>query len=373
VNTFLSSAQQAQLDQFNSYAREHLAPIVDKLVAHECCLKEFLQKLGQDGYLRLNVSKEYGGSGGSLLETALLAEALGQFDPGAGMTIGSHAAVIEVIKRFGTDQQKSRYLPLLARGELFGTYAFAEENAGTDFEAVSATASGDKEIKLKASKRWVVTGDFAGVFLVLAKDDAGKLTALLVDRPSDNTFTLGKERKLMGLKSAYVNDLEFSGAKVAAENKLNGDASNIALHAMDVAKVILAAAGVGLLNGSREDALSNARERQQFGSTIGQFQGVQWKLADLECERVASSLLVHRAAWSNEEAPELFRQYASMCKWFAARAARFHSGEALQILGASGLEEGGAMARFYDDAKAMEIAQGTAEFQKILIAKELNI
>jgi alkylation response protein AidB-like acyl-CoA dehydrogenase len=372
VNTLLSSAQQAQLDQFNSYARQHLAPLVDKLIAHEACLKEFLQKLGQDGYLGLSVPKEFGGTGGNLLETALLVEALGDFDPGLGLTIGNHVAVIEVLKRFGTDQQKSKYIPLLARGEMFATMAFSEENAGTDFENVSATVSGAHE--LNAAKRWVVTGDFANVFLVLARDSEGQPVVVLVDRPSSgDSFKLVRERKLMGMQSAYVNDIEFKGCKFAAENKFAGNARDIALFAMDVSKVVLAAAGLGMLNSSRDKAVEHGRERQQFGQNIGQFQGVQWKLADMECERVASTLLIYRAALSIDEAPEEFRKYASMCKWYAIRAARFHSGEAIQILGADGLEAGGVLPRFYDDAKVMEIAQGTAEFQKLLLVKELNI
>lgn len=372
MNTLLSTAQQAQLEQYRKYAQEHVAPVVDKLVTHEHCLKEFLQKLGQDGQLGLNVPKEFGGAGGTLLDTALFAEALGEHDAGLGMTLGNHVAVIEVLKRFGNDQQKSKYLPLLARGEAFGTMAFSEENAGTDFENVAATVGGGNE--LTASKRWVVTGDFANVFLVLAKDAGGKLTVVLADRPADGgAFKLERERKLMGLRSTYVNDVQFTGLKLAQENTFGGDAREIAVHAMDVAKVVLAAAGLGLLNQSRDEAVEHSRARQQFGTNIGQFQGVQWKLADMECERVASSLLIYRAAWSHDEEPKSFRQYASMCKWYAVRAARFHSGEAIQILGAAGIEEGADVARFYDDAKAMEVAQGTAEFQKMLLVKELNI
>lgn len=372
MNTLLSSAQQAQLEQYRAYALQRIAPVVDKLVTHEHCLKEFLQKLGQDGHLAANVPKEFGGAGGTLLDTVLFVEAVGELDAGIGMTLGNHVAVIEVLKRFGSEQQKSKYLPLLARGEAFGTLAFSEENAGTDFEGVAATIGGGNE--LTASKRWVVTGDFASVFLVLAKDASGKLTVVLADRPADGaTFKLERERKLMGLRSSYVNDVQFVGLKLAQENTLTGDAREIALHAMDIAKVVLAAAALGLLNECRDEAVEHARSRQQFGTNIGQFQGVQWKLADMECERIASGLLIYRAAWSLAAEPETFRQYASMCKWYAVRAARLHSGEAIQILGSAGIEEGAEVGRFYDDAKTMEVAQGTAEFQKILLVKELNI
>lgn len=374
MNTLLSSAQEADFEQFRSFAQEQLAPVVDKLVTHEACLKQFMQKLGQRGFLGLNIPKEYGGQGGALLETVLLVQALAEVEPGLGITIGNHAAVVEVLKRFGSDQQRSKYLPLLARGELFATLAFSEEKAGTDFEAVQATASGVQEMQLTASKRWVVTGDFAGLFLVLAKSDNGDLVTLLADRPADGaSFSLRNERKMMGMRSAYINDIEFKALKVSADNRIAAGGADVALHAMDVAKVVLAAAGVGLLDGSTNAAVEHARQREQFGANIGHFQGVQWKLADMECERAASTLMVYRAAWSHDQEPERFRQHASMCKWYAARAARVHSGEALQIMGAIGLEEDMPLARFYDDAKMLEIAQGTSEFQKMLLVKELNI
>lgn len=374
MNTLLSSAQQAQLEQFRSYARQHLAPIVDNLVTREAPLKEFLQKLGQQGFLGLNVPKEFGGTGANLLDTVLLVESLAELEPGLGLSIGSHVAVIETLKKFATDKQKAKYLPLLARGEIFATTAFSEQNAGTDFEAVECTAGGADEAVINGVKKWVVTGDFAALFLVLVKSANGELVVLLADRPeTGSTFKFALDHKLIGLRSAYVNDVEFSGLTVPAENKLQGNGKDVALYAMDVAKVVLAAAGVGLIDGATNIALDHARARSQFGTTIGQFQGVQWKLADMECERNAARLLVYRAAVSIEEAPEQFRGYSSMCKWYAARAARLHSGEALQILGASGLEESNPIGRLYYDGKAIEIAQGTSEFQKMLLVKELNI
>ncbi len=374
MNTLLNSAQQAQVDQFRSFARQHLTSVSEKLVSREACLKEFLQKLGQQGYLGLHVAKEYGGSGGTLLDVVLLVEALAEMEPGLGLTIGNHVAVIETIQKFGTEQQKSKYLPLLARGEQFATLAFSEESAGTDFQAVQATVRGASDLTLTASKRWVVTGDFAGLFLVLAKSEENKLVMVLVDRAADGAaFELLKDHKLMGLSSAYVNDVEFTDLPVNATNKIVGDGAEVALFAMDVAKVVLASAAIGLIDGAKGQAVGHAREREQFGTTIGQFQGVQWKLADLECDRVGARLLVQRAAWSLHGEPGLFRQYASMCKFFAARAARLHSGEALQIMGAAGLEANSLTARFYNDAKMMEVAEGTSEFQKMLLVKELNI
>jgi alkylation response protein AidB-like acyl-CoA dehydrogenase len=372
VNTFLSAAQESQVEQYRAFVREVLIPDVARdLAEHKLCLKEFLQQAAQKGYLGINVPKEYGGQGGSLLESALFCEAVGRAEPGLALTLGNHAAVIELLKLHGSDQQKSRYLPTLARGEGFATLAFSEETAGTDYAAVQTTL---QDGILTGLKQWVITGDFATLFLVLAKE-AGKNVLVLVERPTDNTFKLVRERRLMGLRSAYVNDIEFVSAKIPADNRMDtgSDCERVALHALTVAKVILCAGGLGLMEQCGDVAVEHARQRQQFGQGIGQFQGVQWKLADMSVAMTGSRLQVYRAAWSHDNEAESFIRYAAMCNFLAARSARFHSGEAVQILGASGIVEDGVLARFYDDAKVMEIALGTAEFQKMTLTKELNI
>lgn len=376
MNTFLSPTQEALVEQYRAFASKEVAPVAAKLIKREHCLKEFLQKLGQSGYLGITVPKEYGGQGGTLLDMTLFVEAVSQYDPGLGLTLGDHVAVIEVLKKFGTDQQKSRYLPLLARGEEFATLAFSEPNAGTDFEAVRTTvteaASG---FAISGTKVWVITGDFANVFLILARKTDGENAVVLLERPADQTFKLLSERRLMGLQSAYVNDVEFTGAPATIERAIGNaqQSRDVILYAMDVAKVLLSAAALGLLESGEHEAVEHAQKRQQFGTNIGQFQGVQWKLADMAVESSAGRLLTYRAAWSMDEDAENFHKYAAMCKWYAAKAARLHSGEVVQIMGAAGLVEGGTPARIYDDAKVMEIAQGTAEFQKMLLVKELNI
>lgn len=371
MNTFLSPAQESQCEQYRNFIREELAPVVSKLCARESCLKEFLQKLGQKGYMGLNVPKEYGGQGGTLLDATLFAEMIGQHDAGIALAFANHVALIEVLKKFATDTIQSRYLSLLARAEAFGTLAFSEETAGTDFEAVKATVQNGS---LSGTKTWVVTGDFATLFLVLAKEN-DQLVVHLLDRPSGDEFKLVRDHKLMGLQSAYINDIELKQVKLNGESQLKttSEAKEIALYAMDVAKTVVAAAALGVLDSSMEAAVQHARKREQFGTNIGTFQGVQWKLADMSVESTSTRLLVYRAAWSCDGEPKLFRQYAAMGKWYATRAARFHSGEALQVMGASGLLIDGPIARLYDDAKVMEIIQGTAEFQKMLLVKELNI
>lgn len=375
MNTFLSPSQEAVKEQYDNFACEAVAPIARELESHKVCLKEFLQNAGQKGYLGMSVPKEYGGQGQSFLNCALFTEAVAQYEAGLGLTLANHYAVIETLNKYGSENQKSRYLPLLARGEIIATLAFSEAQAGTDVRAVQASLAGDAaKPVLNGKKSWVVTGDFAGLLLVLCKTDkTNQLAVVLVD--ANDQIKVGPHLEMFGLKSAYVNNLEFESTALSGEALLStsAGAEAIADFALDASKIILAAAATGLTRSAIKAAVEHARKREQFGVAIGQFQGIQWKLADMETENCAAILQVYRAAWSLTEDVETLAKNAAMAKLFAARVARFHSGEALQILGASGLMEDNAMEKMYRDAKAMEICLGTSEAQKIKLAELLNI
>jgi alkylation response protein AidB-like acyl-CoA dehydrogenase len=379
VNTILSAAQQAQKELFAAFALEHLAPISKSLEERRSSLKEFLQKAGQRGYLGITVPKEYGGQEGSFLHAILFTEALAQHEPGMGLTMASHTAVIEVLKKFGSDSQKSRYLPLLARGECLGSLAFSEVGAGTDFKAVSAKVWMEKGLPLLTGlKTWVVNADISGLLVVLAKDEANQLSMHLVDMGPAATLKVATDKQKLGLRSASTNDVEFAshplqvGSLIGAKGN-DESVSEQVLYAMDVAKVVMAAAAVGLVEGALDVAAAYAKGREQFGEPIANFQAIQWKLADISAESRAARLLTYRAAWSKDEGPEEFRRDAAMCKSFAAKVARTSSGEALQVLGAAGLSTDSPLERFYRDAKVMEISEGTSEYQKVLLTHELGI
>lgn len=377
VNTFLSAEQEATRQGYLKFAAEHIGPHALDLEAHKTCLKEFLQGLGQKGYLGIAVPREYGGQGLSFTFCALFAEACGMYEPGLGLSLANHYALIECIKKYGTETQKSRYLPLLSRGEVVGTLAFSEPTAGTDFKAVSCSVEKKgNDIFLSGKKTWVINGAFAGLALVLSKGLADEALSLFLIDSSESSQECGADAGRLGLRSAYLNDVEFKSQKLSAESKLASSKEStdqIAVFAMDVAKTVLAAAAVGLTQAAANAAVEHARTREQFGTTIGQFQGVQWRLADLGTEMEAARLQVMRAAWSLEGDPEKFATYAPMCKWFATRVARQHSGEALQVMGAAGLMDDCVVGRLYRDAKAMEICLGTSDGQKLQLVEQLEI
>lgn len=376
--TILSSAQQAQKETYLGFALEHLAPIAKSIEERQSSLKEFLQKAGQKGYLGITVPKEYGGQGFPFLYAVMLAEALGQHEPGLGLTLASHVAVAELLNKFGSDSQKSRYLPLLARGECLGSLAFTEASAGSDFQAVQSKVRLEKgNPQLTGVKTWVVNADISGLLVVLARNEAN-LVMHLVDMAPASTIKVSADKQKLGLRSAATNDVEFAAHPLQADSLIGAGNSDEAvneqvLFALDLAKVIVAAAAVGLVQGALDVAATHARGREQFGEPIANFQAIQWKLADISAESRAARLLTYRAAWSKDESPEEFRRDAAMCKSFATKTARNHSGEALQILGAAGLSSDSPLERFYRDAKVMEVCEGTSEYQKVLLTQELGI
>lgn len=377
MNTFLSSSQETLKEQYLAYARQEIEPIARRLEDGEIPLKDVLARLGQAGYLGITIAREYSGQGLGLVEQVLFVEAVSQYEPGLGLTLSSHAQVIELIKRFGTDVQKSRYLPLLARGEAVGAFAINEADAGSDHSRVASKASskGDSFV-LDGEKIWVVNGRIASLFVVAAREGDGEGSALslfLVDGSDAKSIKIESGPLKLGLRSATTDNVVFNQHSIAASQKLAGAGNEQINFAMDVAKVIVSAAAVGLVESALSLAVVHAKSREQFGKPIAQFQGVQWKIADMSMESAAARLLTYRAAWSQEGCPEEFSKHAAMCKLFSSKVARFHSGEAIQVMGTRGISEESPLERFYRDAKLMEICQGTSEIQKVIIADELKV
>jgi alkylation response protein AidB-like acyl-CoA dehydrogenase len=376
VNTFLSSEQETLLARYKAYVAEHIAPIAADLDEGKHSVRDVVTALGQEGFLGSIVAKEYGGHGAAFINYVLLAEAISEYEPGLALSLAAHAQVIEVLSRFGTDTQKSRYLPLLARGECIGAFALAEEAAGSDYSAIktSAIVSGNKCV-LTGEKSWVVNGSVANLALVVAKDGGSKLSLWLVDLDKKANIEIGSNRKKLGLRSAETNDISFKDLEISSDAMLGSqDSAEEAIRAaLDVSKVVVAAAASGLLGSALHHSVDRARTREQFGANIGKLQAIQWKLADMSADSSAARLLTLRAGWSKDEAPEEFRRDAAMCKFYAAKTARVHSAEAVQIFGSLGVSDDEPIEKMYRDAKVMEIAEGTSEIQKNIVAKEVGV
>lgn len=374
MNTFLSAAQVAQQAQYIKFVEQAIAPIAAALDRGERDGKEALGMLAKEGYLGITIPKEYGGQGQTLLELTLLVEALSGYGAGLAAALASHYSVVELILTSGSDQQKSRFLPLLATGEVVGAQAFSEEQAGSDFRAVKSEVKVDgQDAHMSGEKTWVVNGSFAGLLGVLAKEGEN-LSAWLVDTKGE-TLKKSKPKAKFAFHCAVANDLTFESHSLTLENRIASgkQVDAIVEQVQGVAKTIIAASAVGLAGLALNQAAAQANKRQQFGGPISQFQGVQWKLADHSVETQASRLLVYRAGWAHGASPQDFRKYAAMAKSYASRTARIHSGEALQIFGMLGASCEEGMERLYRDSKLTEIFEGTSEFQKVIIKEELGV
>jgi len=386
VNTFLSSDQEALLSRYRAFVQEHVLPNAEALDDGSYNVRELFAALGQEGHLGSAVAKEYGGQDGPFINLVLLAEAISEVEPGVALTLAAHAQVIELVSKFGTDKQKSRYLPLLARGECIGALALNEENAGSDYSAMETKAvSKGGKISISGSKTWVVNGSVASLVLIAAKFEKGedkRLSLWLADVENNRGINVGPNLKKLGLRSAATNNLTFTDLELepdaylgstnpetAADDKIVNEAIQ---QAFDVSKVVVSAAAIGLLAHALSSSVERARTREQWGSNIGKLQAIQWKLADMSTDSAAARLLTYRAAWSKDGASDEFRKCAAMCKFFAARAARVHSSEAVQIFGALGLSQDEPIEKMYRDSKTMEIAEGTSEIQKNVVAQQVG-
>jgi alkylation response protein AidB-like acyl-CoA dehydrogenase len=379
MNTFLSASQETLKEKYQAFAKSTIAPQSKALEEHKVSLKDFFKTIGQAGYCGITVPKEFSGQGGSLLDLVLFVESACAFEPGLGMTLACHTAAIELIKKYGTDTQKARFLPLLATGEIVATVAFAEENAGTDWQAVESTVIAESgKLVLNGKKVWTVNAEIAKLIVVLARS-ADKLSLLLVSLSPDaiagGAVSFSPDKARLGLRSCFINDAEFQGLKMNEESIIATDSQAVAAanYVMDVAKAVLSASCIGLTQEAMQEAVEHARNRKQFGVNIGQFQGIQWKLADMSVELEGARLQTYRAAWAHDERPEDFRRFSAMAKLFASKVAKVHSGEAMQVLGTFGISADSNLERFYRDAKMTEICLGTSEAQKLVLVAELGI
>jgi alkylation response protein AidB-like acyl-CoA dehydrogenase len=337
---------------------------------------ELFSKLGELGLMGVCVPEAYGGAGADFLSYILVLEELSRADAGVGVTVAVHtgAATLPILA-FGTEEQRARFVPPLARGETIGAFALTEPESGSDAGSLrtAATADGDGWT-LSGSKQWITNGSYAGTFLLFARTDPGTTTArgvsaFLLD-PEHVRVT--REEEKLGLNSSSTADLVLDGARVGPDRLLHelhrGFA--VAMATLDGGRIGIAAQAVGIAQAAYESARAYALERRQFGKRISDFQAIQWKLADMATELDAARLLVYHAAWRKQEGLPHTAEGAK-AKLFASEMARRQTAEAIQVLGGYGYTKEFPVERYYRDAKITEIYEGTSEVQRIVIAREL--
>lgn len=337
-----------------------------------------IKKLAKQGLLGVIVPEDYGGAGFDFISLAIAIEEISRVCATTGVIVAvNNSLAAYPIHQFGNEEQRKKWLPLLASGEKLGAIGITEPNAGSDVVAMETTAKleGDYYI-LNGTKRFITNGGEAGIHIVFAytnKELKHKgISAFIVERETPG-FSLGKHEDLMGIRATANCELIFEDAKIPKENLLGreGDGFKICMHTLDVSRIDIGAQAVGLAQGALDASISYAKERKVFGKPISEFEMIQSMIAEMATQIQAARLLVYYAAFCKDKGLPRFSKEASMGKWLASEVAVNATKKAVQIYGGYGYTKDYPVERFYRDAKIMELYEGTSEIQKIVIARSL--
>jgi butyryl-CoA dehydrogenase len=337
--------------------------------------RELYGKLAELGLMGVCVPEELGGAGADFVSYILVLEQLSRADAGVGVTVAVHTSAVTLpILNFGTEEQKARFVPPLARGEGIGAFALTEAESGSDAGSLRTSATREGEgWRISGAKQFISTAEHAGTFLLFARTDpdtpgARGVSAFILD--ADHVRVTGREEKL-GLNSSTTNSIAVDafaeGDRLLHEE---GKGFRVAMATLDGGRIGIAAQALGIAQAAYDTARAYALERRQFGKRIADFQAIQWKLADMATEIDAARLLVYRAAWLKEQGLPHTEEGAK-AKLFASEMARRQTAEAIQILGGYGYTKEFPVERYYRDAKITEIYEGTSEIQRLVIARSI--
>jgi len=337
--------------------------------------RELIGKLGDIGLMGVCVPEEYGGAGADFMSYILVLEELSRADAGVGVTVAVHTSACTLpILQFGTDEQRARFVPPLARGEGVGCFALTEPGSGSDAGSLTTRAAPeDGGWRITGAKQWITNAAFGGTILLFARTDpetksARGVSAFIVD--SDQIAITRTEEKL-GLNSSVTNDIAIDSHVEA--DRLIGDENHgfrIAMATLDGGRIGIAAQAVGIAQAAFDVARRYAQEREAFGHRIADFQAIQHKLANMSMEIDAARLLVLRAAWLKDQGRP-HTDAGAKAKLFASEMARRQTAEAIQVLGGYGYTKEFPVERYYRDAKITEIYEGTSEIQRLVIARQI--
>lgn len=336
-----------------------------------------IRQLAELGFMGMMVSPEYGGAGLDTLSYVLAMEEISRIDPATSVVMSvNNSLVCWPIEQYGTEEQKRRYLPRLASGEIWGAFCLSEPEAGSDASNQHTTAVRDGDYYvLNGTKNWITNGATAGLYLVFAQTNRELghrgISAFLVEKGSPG-LTVGKREKKLGIRASDTTSLHFENVRVPVANRLGeeGMGFKIAMSTLDGGRIGIAAQALGIAQGAFERALAYARERKAFGEPIAQLQAIQFKLADMATEIEAARLLTYKAAWVKDQGRPYTKE-ASMAKLYASRVAVKAALEAIQIHGGYGYVREYHVERMLRDAKITEIYEGTSEIQRLVIARQL--
>jgi alkylation response protein AidB-like acyl-CoA dehydrogenase len=375
----LSEEEHLILATVRRFLEREVAPVASELEHRNEYPDQLVERMKEIGLFGANVPDEYGGQDLSYTIFAMIFEEISRAWMGLAGILGTHTVLCDVLARFGTEDQRRRFLPIMARGEKRGAICLSEPHAGTDLQSISTTAErrGD-HYYINGSKMWITNGRRAEVLLVLAKTDRkakpaySGMSAFIAEKGAPG-LTVSRDIEKLGYKSLETCELLFEDFPVPAENLISGSEGAGFKHVMtglESERINVAARGLGVARAAFEEAIKYAQQRRTFGKPICEHQAIQLKLADMATKIEAARLLVYAAA-EKKDLGERCDLEAGMAKLFATETAQECSLEAMRILGGNGYAKDFPVERFYRDAPLLIIGGGTNELQRLVIARNL--
>ncbi len=356
------------------FAENELKPGAAERDESESFPAEEVRKMGELGFMGIMVPEQYGGAGLDTTSYAIVMEEISRCDASCGVIMSVHNSLVcNAIFRFGNEDQKTRFLPPLARGTALGSFSLTEPEAGSDPGNLQTTAVRDEgSYVINGTKIFVTNGHAAEFVVLFAMTDKAKrnkgISAFIVEKGRKG-FRVGKSENKLGIRASDTAELVFEDCRIPAENLLGeeGQGLRIALEALDCGRIGIAAQAVGIAQAALQESLVYSKQRSQFGKQICEFQAVQWMLADMATEIQGARLLMYQAARARD-AGLRYGKEAAMAKLFASEMAMKATTKAIQIHGGYGYMKEYLVERLFRDAKVTEIYEGTSEVQRMVIA-----
>ncbi len=373
----LNEQQKMIQKMVREFAEKEVAPIAAELDQKEEYPTKTLQKMAKLGLLGIIIPAEYGGAGLDTISYAVVVEEISRKCASTGVITSVHNSLVAwPIMKYGTEEQKKKYLPILAKGEKIGAFAGTEPNAGSDLGNMHTTAKlkGDKYI-INGDKTFITSGPKAGILIVFAvtdKDAGSKgLSAFIVESDMKG-YKVGSIFEKLGINASQTSELIFENMEVPKENLLGkeGEGFKIALSTLDGGRIGIGAQAVGIAQACLDESIEYSKQREQFGRPISKFQAIQWMIADMATQIEAARYLVYNASYTKDKGGR-FSKEAAMAKLFASEICMDIAIKALQIHGGYGYTKEYTVERLFRDAKITEIYEGTSEVQRLVIANSL--
>jgi alkylation response protein AidB-like acyl-CoA dehydrogenase len=375
----LNHEQKMLRDAARDFAQREISPIAAAFDESGEFPYTTIKKMGELGFMGIEVPEQYGGAGMDALSYILALEEICKVDASHGVIMSvNNSLYCQGILKFGTEEQKNKFVTPIASGKAIGGYSLTEPQSGSDAGALKSRAirDGDSYI-LNGRKSWVTSGPVANYFVVFMMTDPQKkqkgVTAFIVDGNTPG-LTRGKKEPKLGIRASATSELIFENCSIPAENRLGaeGEGFKVAMTVLDAGRIGIATQALGIAEAAYEAARQYAGQREAFGQPIGTFQGTGFKIADMKTRIEASRLLIYNAAIAKEKARETGGRYsleASMAKLFASETAMYVTHQAVQIHGGMGYSKELPVERYFRDAKITEIYEGTSEIQRLVISR----